>query len=212
MANQWGTKDTEETSLPNWFVDTNVVDNADNVIQKNVDRPHQINSNQEIAASDKGWEKTVTYVDSNGNIRKKSEVLVAQGKLATTFVEPAIVDATFDKGAYAATDTIRVNVRFSEDVKVTAGAPVPSIEITCSGASGPETLSYNGSSGQEFANNVLSFVGASAAEGSAGETILITLASPITEFVKILGVTTNAPTVSQNFTAAMTDNQTITLT
>ena len=206
MAKQWGNVDGDETLLPNWFVDTNVVDDSDNVTQKNVDRPHHPNSNQEIAASDKGWERTVTYVDSNGNIRKKSEVLVAQGKLATTFVKPAIVDVSFDKGAYTDEDQHRVNVRFSENVKVDGTAP--KVIVTYSGA-GDAALTYDGSSGNEFANNVLSFSRPSPA--SATETMLVKLGVPITDFDNILGVTTGVAMVTEDFTAAHTDGQKITL-
>ena len=208
MAKPWGTSDTEEALLPNWFIDTDVVDDSNNVTQKNVDRPHHPNSNQEIAASDKGWERTVTYVDSNGNIRKKSEVLVAQGKLATTFVKPAIVDVSFDKGAYTAAEQHRVNVRFSEDVKV-VGTPLPKVVVTYSGA-GDANLTYDGSSGNELANNVLSFSRPSPA--SATETMLVKLATPITDFDNILGVTTGVAMVTEDFTAAHTDGQKITLT
>jgi len=208
MAKQWGNVDGDEALLPNWFKDTNVVDDSNNVTQKNVDRPHQPNSNQEIAASDKGWERTVTYVDSNGNIRKKSEVLVAQGKLATTFVKPAIVDATFDVGAYATTDTVRVNVRFSEDVSVST--PVPTLAVTHSTV-GALTLTYDGSSGQEFSNNVVSFVDSGNAGGNAGDTLLIELAA-INNPDSVTGVTTSVDCISETLTSAMTDDQQITLT
>ena len=216
MAKPWGNVDTEETLLPNWFKDTNVVDDSNNVTQKNVDRPHQTNSNQEIAASDRGWEKVATYVDSGGNIRKKSEVLVAQGKLATTFVKPVIVDATFDVGAVAAGATVRVNVQFSEDVKVDGDAPTLKIQYSDDDFSSDlndRTCTYNGSSGQSFANNTISFVSAALPGGAAaGEKIRIKPASPITDFGSIKGVTTDTAMVTENITAALTDDQQITLT
>jgi len=215
MAKQWGNVDTEETLLPNWFKDTNVVDDSDNVTQKNVDRPHQSNSNQEIAATDKGWERTVTYVDSGGNVRKKSEVLVAQGKLATTFTKPEMVDATFDVGTYTNTSAIRVNVQFSEDVKIDGSAPSLQIEWSDDNFVGDKTdhpCTYDGSSGQSFANNTISFLSAALSSPVATEKIRIKPASGITLFGSIKGVTTDVAMDNDNLTSALTDDQTITLT
>ena len=223
MAKQWGNVDGDEALLPNWFKDTNVVDDSNNVTQKNVDRPHQPNSNQEIAASDKGWERTVTYVGSDGNIRKKSEVLVAQGKLATTFARPVIVDATFDVGAYTNTSKIRVNVQFSEDVKVIGGGSViPTLMIEWSDDNfssdlNDHTCAYDGSSGQSFANNTISFISAALSSPDAGEKIRIKPASPIVSYPVIRSVTTGATLFAPvgdagEIAAALTDNQQITLT
>jgi len=85
---QWGTQRFQGNTQPNWHVDLTTDGtagsrgyNANNVIYS---RPNHSNAGENLEATDRGWERVVSYTDSSGQARTKREVVIAQGGLANT--------------------------------------------------------------------------------------------------------------------------------
>lgn len=84
----WGRQDNEE-SKPKFLSDElrNDQEVSDKDSTYGVDAgpgtnyEAQLQVNQEKGLNTPGWVKYVTYTDSNGNVRHKSEVLVAMGSI-----------------------------------------------------------------------------------------------------------------------------------
>ena len=84
----WGAERYQGNTEPNWYTDLtdNSVaaadfKNANNVIY---DRPNHPNASENLEATDRGWERVVSYTDRHGNARTKREVVVATRDLANT--------------------------------------------------------------------------------------------------------------------------------
>ena len=84
----WGAERYQGNTEPNWYTDLtdNSVaaadfKNANNVIY---DRPNHPSASENLEATDRGWERVVSYTDSHGNARTKREVVVATRDLANT--------------------------------------------------------------------------------------------------------------------------------
>ena len=155
---QWGTQRFQGNTQPNWYPDLTTADRggsgnvANNVIYT---RPNHPNAGETLEATDRGWERVVSYTDSTGKARTKREVVVAQGGLANTLAygtdaaaaqvsagAPQIVDirwrdanTAYDSEiAYAlGTSEVGVVVTYSEPVFVTATGGIPTVEIAYSG-------------------------------------------------------------------------------
>jgi len=123
---QWGTQRFQGNTQPNWY--TAVGDEI-------YTRPNHPAADENLEATDRGWERVVRYKDSSGKDRTKREVVIANGGLvnalaygtstevtAATTASPEITDIRWHQASYAATDTeVGVVVTFSEPVVVSGG-------------------------------------------------------------------------------------------
>jgi len=157
---QWGSQRFQGNTQPNWYPDLTTADRGgDGNVANNViyTRPNHPLAGENLEATDRGWERVVSYTDSSGQARTKREVVVAQGGLANTLAygtdaaaaqvsagAPQIVDirwrdanTAYDSEiAYAAsTSEVGVVVTFSEPVFVNASGGIPTITIAYSGGS-----------------------------------------------------------------------------
>ena len=168
---QWGSQRFQGNTQPNWYPDLTTADRGgDGNVANNViyTRPNHPLAGENLEATDRGWERVVSYTDSSGQARTKREVVVAQGGLANTFAygtdttatqlsagAPQIVDirwrdantASDSEIAYAAGATeIGVVVTYSEPVFVTATGGIPQLTVTGSSA-GALTLKVSSGNG-----------------------------------------------------------------
>jgi hypothetical protein len=132
---QWGSQRFQGNTQPNWY--TAVGDEI-------YTRQNHPAADENLEATDRGWERVVRYTDSNGVARTKREVVVANRGLvnalaygtstevtADTVASPEITDIRWHAASYAAgTTEVGVVVTFSEPVVVDCTIGIPTIAVT----------------------------------------------------------------------------------
>ena len=142
----WGSERFEGNTQPNWYVGV-----GDQIYT----RPNHPAADENLEATDRGWERVVRYTDGAGVSRTKREVVVANRGLvnalaygtstevtAATVASPEIVDIRWHAASYAAhaAREVGVVVTFSEPVVVECSNwdDAPVIEVAELNATGTE--------------------------------------------------------------------------
>tara|TARA_R110000824_G_scaffold385129_1_gene579302 strand:- start:1757 stop:2644 length:888 start_codon:yes stop_codon:yes gene_type:complete len=115
LANTPGFNAGAGEAKPTWQINWDPVDAKG--------RANNINHNRQTFANTQGWTEEITYTDSNGNSRIRSELLVAISSptgLAADLGEPTITDVSFGSDQITSTITSSNNVI----LKVTYNEPV----------------------------------------------------------------------------------------
>ena len=129
----------------------------------------------DIVAVDGGWAHVINYTDQHGNVRQKTEILVAMASDDNSaFVDTnvgTIIAANFNEAytpsAGGGTDVASITVRYSEAVTVTA---TPTLVAVSDGAGGNPTFTYASGTG----TNELVFTSAALSGHTSGDILTIT--------------------------------------